>query len=55
MGLTRERLDSTVGKVLEKVGHVVHNEGLVAKGAEKREAERRLANGQGEEEGPFAN
>ncbi|KAI8942164.1 hypothetical protein NX059_000252 [Plenodomus lindquistii] len=28
--------DSTLGKVLEKVGHMVHNEGLVEKGRVKR-------------------
>ncbi|KAF2678210.1 hypothetical protein K458DRAFT_395275 [Lentithecium fluviatile CBS 122367] len=30
--------DSTVGKLMEKAGHVMHNENLAAKGAAKREA-----------------
>ena len=45
--------DSTLGKVMEKVGHVVHNEGLVAKGAAKR-AEA-VGEGKRSEEPPFAN
>ena len=30
------RADSTVGKIMEKVGHVVKNEGMVEKGHQKR-------------------
>jgi uncharacterized protein YjbJ (UPF0337 family) len=48
-----KRVDSTLGKVLEKVGHAVHNEGLVAKGARKREEGKRGLEGEGE--GPYAN
>lgn len=29
-------VDSTLGKVIEKVGHVMHNENLVEKGHTKR-------------------
>ncbi|KAF2819270.1 hypothetical protein CC86DRAFT_412978 [Ophiobolus disseminans] len=42
--------DSTLGKVMEKAGHMMKNENMVAKGAAKRE-EKRV----GEETGPFAN
>lgn len=45
-------LDSTLGKVMQKVGHVVHNEGLVAKGGAKRAEAAEREKG---EEGPFAN
>ncbi|KAF2852668.1 hypothetical protein T440DRAFT_466792 [Plenodomus tracheiphilus IPT5] len=31
-----ESKDSTLGKVMEKVGHMVHNEGIVEKGRVKR-------------------
>jgi uncharacterized protein YjbJ (UPF0337 family) len=51
MGLME--VDSTVGKIMEKAGHVMHNEGLVAKGAAKRQAVKGEASR--EEEGPFAN
>jgi hypothetical protein len=37
--------DSTVGKIMEKVGGLMHKEGLVEKGREKR-----VAKGFGEEE-----
>lgn len=30
-------IDSTIGKVMQKVGSVLHNPGLVAKGQAKRE------------------
>ena len=46
-------VDSTLGKVMEKAGHVMHNEGLVAKGAAKR-AEKAQLEREGEK-GPFAN
>ena len=29
--------DSTMGKIMEKAGHVMHNEGLAEKGRAKRE------------------
>ncbi|KAH7379400.1 hypothetical protein DE146DRAFT_317613 [Phaeosphaeria sp. MPI-PUGE-AT-0046c] len=45
--------DSTVGKVMEKAGHVLHNEGLVAKGAAKRQDA--MGDAKGVEEPPFAN
>jgi uncharacterized protein YjbJ (UPF0337 family) len=35
--LTHCTEDSTVGKMMEKAGHVMHNEKLAAKGAAKRE------------------
>lgn len=46
-------LDSTLGKVMEKVGHVMHNEGLVAKGAAKRQEAGEVE--EGREKPPFAN
>ncbi|KAH5067720.1 hypothetical protein HBI73_132440 [Parastagonospora nodorum] len=45
--------DSTLGKVMEKAGHVMHNEGLVAKGAAKRQEA--VAEGEAREKPPFAN
>ncbi|OAK97020.1 hypothetical protein IQ06DRAFT_338327 [Phaeosphaeriaceae sp. SRC1lsM3a] len=45
--------DSTLGKVMEKAGHVLHNEGLVAKGAAKRQDA--MSDAKGTEEPPFAN
>lgn len=48
-----ELIDSTLGKVMEKTGHLVHNEKLVAKGAAKRqEAHREVEE---KEDPPFAN
>ena len=47
------RVDSTLGKVMEKAGHVMHNEGLVAKGAAKRQEA--VAEGEAREKPPFAN
>jgi hypothetical protein len=38
---------------MEKAGHVMHNEGLVAKGAAKRQEA--VEEGEGREKGPFAN
>ncbi|KAF2248408.1 hypothetical protein BU26DRAFT_506121 [Trematosphaeria pertusa] len=34
-----ESKDSTLGKLMEKAGHVMHNEGLAEKGRTKREAQ----------------
>jgi uncharacterized protein YjbJ (UPF0337 family) len=45
--------DSTMGKVMEKAGHMMHNEGLVAKGAAKRQEA--MGEIKGKEEPPFAN
>lgn len=45
--------DSTLGKVIEKAGHVLHNEGLVSKGAAKRQDA--MVDAKGGEEPPFAN
>ncbi|OAG04574.1 uncharacterized protein CC84DRAFT_1176776 [Paraphaeosphaeria sporulosa] len=44
--------DSTLGKVIEKVGHVVKNEGLVEKGHKKR-VEAGLGRSEGELEGKY--
>jgi uncharacterized protein YjbJ (UPF0337 family) len=46
-------IDSTMGKVMEKAGHMMHNEGLVAKGAAKRREA--MGEVEGKEEPPFAN
>jgi hypothetical protein len=43
-------VDSTMGKLMEKTGKMMHNENLVAKGAEKRETERMLGEKHGENE-----
>jgi hypothetical protein len=45
--------DSTMGKVMEKAGHMMKNEGLVAKGAAKRQEA--MEEVKGKEEPPFAN
>ncbi|KAL5117622.1 hypothetical protein ACEQ8H_004515 [Pleosporales sp. CAS-2024a] len=45
--------DSTVAKVMEKAGNLMHNEGLVTKGAAKREAN--MGEVEPREEPPFAN
>jgi uncharacterized protein YjbJ (UPF0337 family) len=45
--------DSTLGKVMEKAGNVMHNEGLVSKGTAKREDA--MVNAARREEPPFAN
>jgi hypothetical protein len=39
-----------MGKLMEKAGKVMHNENLVAKGAEKRETERMLGEKHGDNE-----
>jgi hypothetical protein len=46
-------LDSTMGKIMEKAGHVMHTEGLVNKGAAKRQDAGDVK--EGREEPPFAN
>lgn len=38
-GAYKESHDSTTGKLMEKVGHVMHNENLAEKGRAKREAQ----------------
>jgi hypothetical protein len=45
-----EKDDSTMGKLMEKAGNMMHNEKMVAKGAEKRETERQLGEKHGENE-----
>lgn len=45
-------VDSTLGKVLEKIGHVVKNEALVEKGHTKRVAAG-LGRAKGESEGKY--
>ncbi|PVI06396.1 hypothetical protein DM02DRAFT_649904 [Periconia macrospinosa] len=35
-GSFSKKSDSTIGKVMEKAGHVMHNEGLASKGRERR-------------------
>ncbi|KAF2448964.1 hypothetical protein P171DRAFT_518399 [Karstenula rhodostoma CBS 690.94] len=47
-----ESQDSSLGKVLEKVGHAVKNEGLVEKGHAKR-VEKGLGRSEGELEGKY--
>ena len=46
-------LDSTLGKVMEKAGHLMKNENMVAKGAAKRQEKAGVESGK--EEPPFAN
>ncbi|KAF2477442.1 uncharacterized protein BDR25DRAFT_308370 [Lindgomyces ingoldianus] len=38
-GVFKTRNDSTLGKLMEKVGHVTHNENLAEKGRAKREVQ----------------
>ncbi|KAH7065917.1 hypothetical protein BKA63DRAFT_524871 [Paraphoma chrysanthemicola] len=45
--------DSTLGKIMEKAGHVVHNENLAAKGTMKRE--QAIGADKEKEKPPFAN
>ncbi|KAF2027622.1 hypothetical protein EK21DRAFT_102454 [Setomelanomma holmii] len=45
--------DSTLGKIMEKAGHVTHNENLVAKGTAKRETAMGVE--KEKDEPPFAN
>jgi uncharacterized protein YjbJ (UPF0337 family) len=47
------RTDSTLGKIMEKAGHMTHNENLAAKGTMKREEATRVEKVKGEP--PFAN
>lgn len=47
--------DSTLGKVMEKAGSLMHNENMVAKGAAKRQEAAMAEKEKEKEKPPFAN